>query len=112
MNQVNANLKHIRMTPRKMMIVANQIRGKGVQAAIDYLTFCRRRAARPLLKLVKSALANANQKGGVDVDNLYIRELLVDKGPTMRRWMPRARGMATPVLKRSSHVKLVLAEKA
>lgn len=111
MTQVNAKLKYVRMTPRKMMMVANQIRGKGAQPAIDYLTFCRRRAARPLLKLVKSALASANQKGGIDVDNLYIKELLVDKGPTMRRWMPRARGMATPILKRTSHVKLVLEEK-
>ncbi len=106
-----ASIKYVRMTPRKMMAVANNIRGKQVQAAIDYLTFCNRRAARPLLKLVKSAVANASVKGGIDVDNLYVKELLVDKGPTMRRWMPRARGMATPVLKRSSHVKLVLAEK-
>lgn len=106
-----AKLKYLRMTPRKMMTVANNIRGKQVQFAIDYLTFCRRRAARPLLKLVKSAVANASHKGGVDIDNLYIKELLVDKGPTMRRWMPRARGMATPILKRTSHVKLVLAER-
>lgn len=112
MSQVNAQLKYIRMTPRKMMVVASQIRGKKAQWAIDYLTFCRRRAARPLLKLVKSAVANANQKGGIDLDNLFIKELLVGKGPTMRRWMPRARGMATPVLKRSSHVKLTLAEKS
>lgn len=112
MTQVNAKLKYVRMTPRKMMMVANEIRGKEVQKAIDYLTFCRRRAARPLLKLVKSAVANANQKGGMDIDNLYIKELLVDKGPTMQRWMPRARGMATPILKRTSHVKLVLEEKA
>ena len=106
-----ARLKYVRMTPRKMMAVANYIRGKQVQEAIDYLTFSRKSAARPMLKLVKSAIANANVKGGVDVDNLYVKELLVDKGPTMRRWMPRARGMATPVLKRTSHVKLVLAEK-
>lgn len=106
-----ARLKHLRMTPRKMMAVATYIRGKNVQAAIDYLTFCRRRAAGPLLKLVKSAVANASHKGGVDVDNLYIKELLIGKGPTMRRWMPRARGMATPILKRTSHVKLTLAEK-
>jgi large subunit ribosomal protein L22 len=64
-----------------------------------------------LLKLVKSAVASANQKGGVDIDTLVVKELLVDKGPTMRRWMPRARGMATPILKRTSHVKLVLSEK-
>ena len=106
-----AKLKFLRITPRKMMAVANYVRGKNAQAAIDYLTFSRKRAAGPLLKLVKSAVANASHKGGVDVDNLYIKELLVDKGPTMRRWMPRARGMATPILKRTSHVKLVLAEK-
>lgn len=108
---VMAKIKYVRMTPRKMRVVANHVRGKQAQAAIDYLTFCRRRAAGPILKLIKSAVANANQKGGIDLDNLYVRELMVDKGPTMRRWMPRARGMATQVLKRSSHVKVVLDEK-
>ena len=111
MSEAIAKLRYIRMTPRKMMIVANYIRGKKVQEAIEYLTFNRRSAARPLLKLVKSAVSNATHKGGIDVDNLHIKELLVDKGPTMRRWMPRARGMATPILKRTSHVKLILAEK-
>lgn len=106
-----ARLKHVRMTPRKMMVVANQIRGKGIAAAIDYLSFCRRSAAQPLLKLMKSALDNASKKGGVDVDNLYIKELRVDKGPTMRRWLPRARGMATQILKRTSHVEVRLEEK-
>jgi large subunit ribosomal protein L22 len=106
-----AKMKYVRITPRKMRIVAKHIRGKGVQSAIDYLNFCKRRPAIPLMKLVKSALANAEQKGGVDLDNLYIKKLLVDEGPTMRRWMPRARGMATKILKRSSHVVIELEEK-
>jgi len=107
---VKARIKMIRMTPRKVRVVANQVRGKDVQKAVDFLTFCRRRAARPLLKLIKSAVANADQKGGIDLDNLYVKELLVDKGPTMKRWMPRARGMATPILKRTSRISVMLDE--
>ena len=71
---------------------------------------CRRKAAVPLLKLVRSAVANADRKGGVDVDNLYIRELLCDQGVTMKRWLTRAKGSASPILKRSSHLKVVLDE--
>lgn len=107
-----AKIKMVRMTPRKVRVVANQVRGKNVQEAIDYLTFCKRRPARPLLKLIKSAVSNADQKGGMDIDNLYISELLVDTGPTMKRWLPRARGMATPILKRSSRVSITLDERA
>lgn len=107
-----AKIKMIRITPRKVRMVADQIRGKGVQEAIDYLTFCSRRPARPLLKLIKSAVSNADRKGGMDVDNLFVSELLVDKGPTMKRWMPRARGMASPVLKRSSRISLTLDQRS
>lgn len=106
-----ARIKMVRISPRKVRAVANDVRGKGVQEAMDYLTFSRRRAARPLLKLIKSAIASADQKGGVDVDNLFVRELLVDGGPTMKRWMPRARGMATPILKRTSRVSVTLEER-
>lgn len=105
-----ARLRHVRMTPRKMRVVANQIRGMQASKAVEFLTFCRRRAARPLLKLIKSALANADQKGDVDVDNLQVRTIEVDQGPSFKRWMPRARGMATPILKRTSHVSVVLEE--
>ena len=108
---VKARIKMLRMTPRKVRMVANQVRGEDVQKAVDFLIFCRRRAARPLLKLIKSAVANADQKGGIDLDNLYVKELLVDQGPTMRRWMPRARGMATPILKRTSRVSVMLEER-
>lgn len=108
---VKARIKMVRLTPRKVRVVAGNVRGKNVQEAIDYLTFCRRRPARPLLKLIKSAVSNADQKGGMDIDNLYISELLVDKGPTMKRWMPRARGMATPILKRTSRISITLDER-
>lgn len=106
-----AKIKMIRMTPRKMRVVANEVRGKNVGEAIGFLTFCKRRAARPILKLIKSAVANADHKGGIDVDNLFVKELLVDSGPTMKRWMPRARGMATPILKKTSRVSVMLEEK-
>ena len=92
-------------------MVADLIRGEEVQKALDYLMFCKRRAAKPLYKLIKSAIANADNIGGMDIDNLFVQELLVDKGPTMKRWMPRARGMATPVLKRSSRVSVTLEER-
>ncbi len=107
-----ARIKMVRITPRKMQVVAKQVRGKAVQQAIDYLTFCPRSAARPLLKLIKSCVANADRKGGMDVDKLVVSELLVDKGPTMKRWLPRAKGSATPILKRSSRVSVTLSERA
>lgn len=106
-----ARLKMVRMTPRKVRVIANQVRGKGAQEAIDFLTFCKRSAARPLLKLLKSAVANADQKGGVDIDNLVVKQLLVDSGPTMKRWLPRARGSASPILKRTSRVSVTLDER-
>jgi len=108
----SAKIKSVRMTPRKVRVVADEIRGKNVQEAIDFLTFCRRRPARPLLKLIKSAVSNADQKGGMNVDNLFVKELLVDQGPTMKRWMPRARGMASPILKRTSRVSITLDERS
>jgi large subunit ribosomal protein L22 len=107
-----ARIRMLRITPRKVQAVAAQLRGKGVQQAIDWLTFCKRRSALPLLKLLKSCVASADRKGGMDVDKLYVKELLVDKGPTMKRWMPRARGMATPVLKRSTKVSVTLDERS
>ena len=106
-----AMLKYLRVAPRKVQVVARAIRGAKVEVALDYLKFCPRRAAKPLFKLVRSALANAGQKKGVNVDKLVITELLVNEGPTMKRTMPRAKGSADQILKRSSHVTIVLGEK-
>ena len=107
-----AVLKHLRMSPRKVRAVAGAMRGNKVGAALDYLAFSKRSAAEPLRKLLKSAIMNASQEKGVDVDNLYVKELRVDVGPTMKRMLHRAKGSATTILKRTSHITIVLGEKA
>ncbi|MBI4125199.1 MAG: 50S ribosomal protein L22 [Deltaproteobacteria bacterium] len=106
-----ATHRYLRMAPRKVQKVADAIRGLPVDRAMDYLQFSRRGASKPLYKLLKSALVNAGQEKGVDIDNLRVRELRIGPGPTMKRWMPRARGMATPVKKRTSHITIILGEK-
>jgi large subunit ribosomal protein L22 len=100
------------MSPRKISTVAELIRGKPVEAALNILKFTKRAAARPVEKLIKSAVANATDKskGQVDVDTLYVKTISVDQGPTQRRFMPRAMGRATPIKKKSAHVHVVLAE--
>ncbi len=107
-----AHLRHFRMAPRKISIVADLVRGKPVGAALNILRFTRRAAARPMAKLIQSAVANATDlsKGQVDIDRLFVQSISVDQGPTQRRFMPRAMGRATPIQKKSSHVHVVLAE--
>ena len=107
-----AHLRHLRMAPRKVSVVAELVRGKPVGAALNILKFTRRAAAKPVAKLIKSAVANATDlsKGQVDVDNLFVKTISVDQGQSMRRFMPRAMGRATPVKKKTSHVHVVLAE--
>lgn len=107
----HATLKHLRMSPRKIQPVAQAIRGVKVANALDYLQLCKRKAAKPLAKLLKSAVVNASQEKGVDVDNLVVKELRVNGGPVMKRWLPRAKGSASPILKRTSHITVVLGEK-
>ncbi len=99
------------MSPRKIQPVAKAIRGVAVAKALDYLQFCKRRAAKPLSKLLKSAVVNASQEKGIDIDKLVVKELRVGAGPVMKRWLPRAKGSATQILKRTSHITLVLGEK-
>lgn len=107
-----AHLRHLRMAPRKVSLVASLVRGKPVGDALAILRFTRKAAAAPLVKLIKSAVANANDlsKGEVDVDTLVVKHISVDQGPTQRRYMPRAMGRATRINKKSSHVHVVLAE--
>ncbi|NOZ85279.1 MAG: 50S ribosomal protein L22 [Deltaproteobacteria bacterium] len=106
--EARAKLKYLRMAPRKVRYVADLIRGKSVGDALDILTFVPRAAAAPLSKLVHSAVANAEEKGISDVDQMTIRIIQVDEGPTIKRWLPRALGRATRIRKRTSHVKLVI----
>ncbi len=108
--EVRARLRFVRMAPRKARLVADLIRGKGSEEALNILTFTKKAAAKILIKLLKSAIANATQKKTVDVDRLYIKKITVDQGPTMKRYQPRALGRATMIRKRTSHITIVLDE--
>jgi large subunit ribosomal protein L22 len=90
--------------------VADLIQGKGSEEAINILTFTKKAAAKILVKLLKSAIANATQKKTVDIDKLYVKKITVDQGPTMKRFQPRALGRATMIRKRTSHITIVLDE--
>src|SRR4030095_3584801 len=109
--QVKEKIIYLRVAPRKVRLVCDLVRGKKVQVALDTLRFTKRGVSRDLLKLIQSAVANANQKGGIDVDILYVPRLTVDQGPILKRWLPRARGSASPIQKKTSHVTVILAEK-
>ena len=108
--EVRARLRFVRIAPRKARLVADLIRGKGSEEALNILTFTRKAAAKILVKLLKSAIANATQKKTVDIDRLYIKRIAVDQGPTMKRFQPRALGRATTIRKRTSHITIVLDE--
>ena len=100
------------MAPRKVSVVAALVRGKTVGQAVGILQFTNRAAARPVKKLIESAIANATDrsKGSIDVDALIVKALTVDQGPTARRYLARAMGRATPIHKKSSHVHVVLSD--
>lgn len=108
--EVKAKLNGLRMSPRKVRLVAGLVRGKKVAPALDQLTFSPKWSSLPLAKLLKSAIANAKNNFGLSEDNLFIKTLTVDGGPTLKRWMPRAQGRATPLNKRTSHITITLAE--
>ena len=110
--EATAHLRHLTMAPRKIAVVAALVRGKPVGAAISILTFTKRAAARPVKKLLESAIANATDrsKGQVDIDKLYVKHISVDQGPTARRFMPRAMGRASRINKKTSHVHVVLTD--
>ena len=101
------------MSPRKMRLVVDQIRGKGVNEAYSILQFSKKKASESIDKVLRSAVANATYRADeagetLDVDRLYVREAYVDEGRTLRRWRARAYGRATPVMKRSSHVTVIV----
>ena len=110
--EVRASLRHTRTAPRKARLVAALIRGKSVNDAINILTFTRKRVAEKFQKLLKSAIANAEENHKVlDVDDLVVKNVHVDQAATWKRNMPRARGMATTIQKKTSHITLILEEK-
>ncbi len=108
--EVKASLKHLRMSARKIRLVIDVVRKMPVNDAISQLKFNNKKASLPVIKLIKSAVANAVNTYSLDKDNLYIKEIKSDEGVTLKRWMPRAHGRATAIRKRGCHVDVVLAE--
>ena len=106
--ETKAAARFIRISPQKIRLVMDQIRGKNVGEALNVLSFAPLKGANILKKLVKSAVANSEQKSKVDVDSLYIKRIYADEGPILRRWRPRAHGRATRIRKRTSHLTVVL----
>lgn len=106
-----AIFKQVRIGPRKARRVADMVRGKDVQKALDILKFDRHMIAKDFGKLIKSAVSNAMQKGGVRPDTLYVKTIMVDQAAIMKRFMPRARGSASQIQKKLSHITVVLGER-
>ena len=102
--------KYIRISPQKVRLVADLIRGKKVEDALNLLMFTPKSSAPVIAKVLKSALANAGQKQGVDVDTLVVKRITVDEGPTMKRFRARAMGRGTRILKRMSHITITVEE--
>ena len=109
--EAKAYLRDLRITPRKVKIVLDLIRGKDAATAVAILQNTPNAPAAPVLKLLKSAMANAENNHKMDVSKLYVKTCYVDPAKTMKRVMARARGSADRILKRSSHITMILAEK-
>jgi len=105
---VTAKLRYLRIAPRKVRLVTDLIRGKSVEEAENILNFTTKKATLPLLKLLKSAVANAKNNFQLAKENLYISKILVDEGPKLKRWRPRARGRADEIQKKTSHITITL----
>lgn len=108
--QTSANLRMARISPQKARLVADQIRGMPVEKALNTLQFSTKRAAGVIRKVLESAIANAEHNDGADVDELRVRTITVDEGPTMKRIRARAKGRANRILKRTSHIHISVAD--
>ncbi|MGH7665518.1 MAG: 50S ribosomal protein L22 [Gemmatimonadaceae bacterium] len=116
MAEARAIQRTTRQSPYKMRLVVDQIRGRSVNEALALLAFSKKHAAKQIEKVVKSAVANAEfhareSNESLDVDSLYVKYAVINEGPKLKRFTPAAMGRATPMLKRTSHVEIVVAEK-
>lgn len=109
--QTTAKLKHARISAQKGRLVADQIRGLPVEQALDILSFSKKKGAILVKKVLESAIANAEHNEGADIDELKIAAISVDEGPTMKRIRARAKGRASRILKRTSHINVTVADK-
>jgi large subunit ribosomal protein L22 len=108
--EAKAKARFIRISPQKARLVADTIRGKNVEDAITTLRFMPKKGARILRKVLESAVANASQNDSIDIDTLFVKTIFVDGGPMLKRIRPRAMGRASRILKRTSHITVVLDE--
>jgi large subunit ribosomal protein L22 len=108
--EVRAKVKYLRISPRKARLVVDLVRNKRIDSALNILTVTQKRASRMIIKMLKSAVANASQNKSIDVDNLYIKKIFVDGGPMLKRFRPRAMGRTTRIRRRTSHITVILEE--
>ena len=108
--EVRAVAKYIRISPQKVRLVIDVVKGKPVESGLDSLKFMPQKAAAIIEKVIRSAVANADQYPDIDVDSLVIRNIIADQGPTLKRFRARARGRGTRILKRTTHITVILAE--
>lgn len=109
--ETKSMLRYARISPQKARLVADQIRGQGVETALQTLAFSNKKAAAIIKKVVESAIANAEHNDGSDIDELFVSRIYVDEGPTFKRIQARAKGRANRILKRTSHITVAVAEK-
>ncbi len=108
--QATAILKFIRLSPQKGRLIADQIRGLPVERALEILQFSTRKAAKPVKKVLESAIANAEHNEGADVDELNVATILIDEGPMLKRFQARAKGRGARILKRTSHITVTVSD--
>lgn len=108
--ETRAVAKYLRLSPQKARLVARNVKGLPVEDAMNILRFTPKKAARMISKVLHSAVANAEQLPGVDVDSLVVKQVLVNEGPTMKRIIPRAMGRANRILKRTAHITVIVEE--
>lgn len=109
--EVRAVSKYLRVSPHKARLVADLVRGRKVSDALTILKYTTKKSGRLITKTLRSAVANAENTRSMDVETLFIKSILIDEGPRLKRWRPRAMGRANRILKGSSHITVVLAEK-
>ena len=105
-----SSAKYIRVSPRKTRLVARNVIGLSVESAVNILTFTPNKPAGIILNVVRSAIANAEHNAKMDIDRLFVKEVVVNEGPTWKRFMPRAQGRATHIRKKTSHITVILSE--
>ncbi|HXK00326.1 MAG TPA: 50S ribosomal protein L22 [Buchnera sp. (in: enterobacteria)] len=109
--EVLAQYRQARSSAQKIRLIADLIRGKKVQIALEILIYSNKKASHLVKKVLESAIANAEHNDGADIDNLIIKKIFVNEGPTMKRMMPRAKGRADRILKRTSHITVVVSDR-